>query len=498
MFLLHLVYLLQAIASYGSCDNSDSAMSSQSLTTNSCKSVEHWTDSRLYFDQGNLLWENEKYEESVPFYRAAVRLCPEYSAEFWLKLGNAEFNRGLTEKAIKRWERAKTIADYDSFSYLLPSNYEAVLQQLKERKTSNNSTGDEYHNDLEVKKEEFIIPFHEIDASSFSFTTVGESKRPFVVRNFLDFPPSYLSSSKIDGPANSILKYLRTNFPNESVEWYPQNMLEKPSRLYHKSLNETLDYLFLPAAALPAVDASLPGTYLQWKLQLPLFQHLFTYFWDFSNASHVSSMEFGENGRVSLNYDMIPFFYTLIQKLPFEKQHLFMEPLQQLLISSSSPTSVNPASSVFEGFNKQTHWYMLLIGEEGSGMFHHQDNLPLASWQIQLAGEKKWIACSPYHIENSKKERQCFSAILKPGDLIFYPKSYSHETHCLSTPTVSLSGTVIPSSDYEEFIQFIKGECDTNKVGYKFHRLICGLIQSVAKPEESMESEDYEDDEQEL
>mmetsp|Transcript_61436 Transcript_61436/g.168711 ORF Transcript_61436/g.168711 Transcript_61436/m.168711 type:complete len:343 (+) Transcript_61436:433-1461(+) len=46
-------------------------------------------------------------------------------------------------------------------------------------------------------------------------------------------------------------------------------------------------------------------------------------------------------------------------------------------------------------FLKGTHWHMLLIGEEGSGMFSHKDTLKTASWQLQIIGQKRWHLCSP-------------------------------------------------------------------------------------------------------
>jgi ribosomal protein L16 Arg81 hydroxylase len=147
--------------------------------------------------------------------------------------------------------------------------------------------------------------------------------------------------------------------------------------------------------------------------------------------------------------------------------------------------------NILEIFNKQTHWYMILIGEENGGMFHHVDNLPVGSWQVQVSGKKEWIICSPLESQdgdsnsytsngkdflNPENDNTCYKAILNPGDLLFYPMGFSHETISLSTPTVSISGTLIPLKDYRLLKTLIRKECQSSTIGYRFHQILCMLV----------------------
>jgi hypothetical protein len=54
-----------------------------------------------------------------------------------------------------------------------------------------------------------------------------------------------------------------------------------------------------------------------------------------------------------------------------------------------------PSADRVSDFYLKTHWKMLLVGEQGAGMFSHKDVLRTASYQIQVAGTKKWHVCAP-------------------------------------------------------------------------------------------------------
>ena len=42
-----------------------------------------------------------------------------------------------------------------------------------------------------------------------------------------------------------------------------------------------------------------------------------------------------------------------------------------------------------------------------------------------------------------KGEKQCFEDLVKPGEILFYPKHYFHETQNLAMPTMTVTGTVV-------------------------------------------------------
>mmetsp|Transcript_22635 Transcript_22635/g.31016 ORF Transcript_22635/g.31016 Transcript_22635/m.31016 type:complete len:157 (-) Transcript_22635:1048-1518(-) len=109
---------------------------------------------------------------------------------------------------------------------------------------------------------------------------------------------------------------------------------------------------------------------------------------------------------------------------------------------------------------------MLLVGEAGAGMFSHQDSLRTASWQLQMAGRKQWHLCSPsqtphlytagqvdffrpqYYRFPLARNASCYQTSLSPGDLLFYPPDWWHQTLNLDTPTLALTGTLVTPSNY--------------------------------------------------
>jgi ribosomal protein L16 Arg81 hydroxylase len=89
---------------------------------------------------------------------------------------------------------------------------------------------------------------------------------------------------------------------------------------------------------------------------------------------------------------------------------------------------------------------MMLIGNEGAGMFNHVDVLRTASWQIQLEGAKMWHLCGPdqnanmygaglidvWNPDYEKYPRfaqaDCFEDTIRKGEFIYYPADYWHQT----------------------------------------------------------------------
>ena len=102
------------------------------------------------------------------------------------------------------------------------------------------------------------------------------------------------------------------------------------------------------------------------------------------------------------------------------------------------------------------HWRMLLVGSEGAGMVSHQDILKTASYQLQLAGVKTWHICAPSQSPHLSVDMDmfapdyarfpgalaasCYLDAARPGDVVFYPADYWHQT--LNTPSERASGQV--------------------------------------------------------
>ena len=133
-------------------------------------------------------------------------------------------------------------------------------------------------------------------------------------------------------------------------------------------------------------------------------------------------------------------------------------------------------------------WHMLFIGECNSGMYIHRDITPLSSWQLLLSGEKKFLFCPPNFSMNSSSFRddiseiifsECQQTTISPGDLIYYPKFWYHQTLNTESHTVAISDFVLndkdPNSDFESFIHnkyhFLIPSKSTEKLSYVTHQV---------------------------
>ena len=125
------------------------------------------------------------------------------------------------------------------------------------------------------------------------------------------------------------------------------------------------------------------------------------------------------------------------------------------------------------------HWRMLLVGSEGAGMFHHQDLLKTASFQLQVAGVKTWHICAPSespHLDVALDmfapdyarfpqglRARCFLDAVEPGEFIYYPADYWHQT--LNTPAragelvLALTDTLVDASNFERVKAGLRDKC---------------------------------------
>jgi hypothetical protein len=125
------------------------------------------------------------------------------------------------------------------------------------------------------------------------------------------------------------------------------------------------------------------------------------------------------------------------------------------------------------------HWRMLLVGSEGAGMFSHQDILKTASYQLQLAGVKTWHICAPSESARLSVDMDmfapdyarfpgalgasCYLDAARPGDVVFYPADYWHQT--LNTPaapgglSLALTDTLVDASNYQRVVAGLRDKC---------------------------------------
>ncbi len=275
-------------------------------------------------------------------------------------------------------------------------------------------------------------------------------ERPFIVREALPQLGWDLGSALS-------LSSLNESFGSHRVDFYPQNMLVKPQKVYSVPLRESLEYLAYPEGAYLTVDTSEPGTYIQWNMNHSTWQTLL-------QQSPRSALP------PALSGNMEDFFQSLLLGHTEEQRQLLGGCMARIK----------------HGFEVRTHWFMLLLGERGAGMFCHQDSLPVGSWQAQISGAKHWKLCPPVE-ETAVSESgepvsltkaACFEATARPGDLLYYPPHFWHETLNLETPSVALSGTLVTPAHRGELLAMLRQECADQRKGYEFDADLCQLLQS--------------------
>ncbi|GMI09319.1 hypothetical protein TrVE_jg747 [Triparma verrucosa] len=100
-------------------------------------------------------------------------------------------------------------------------------------------------------------------------------------------------------------------------------------------------------------------------------------------------------------------------------------------------------------------WSQLFVGASGTGMEMHSDMIRTHVWTAQIEGEKQAVFCPP----GSKKfdafsttvphddRGDCLWAALQPGELLFWPSTWRHQTFNSQGPSVAVSGMAVPEGD---------------------------------------------------
>ena len=157
-----------------------------------------------------------------------------------------------------------------------------------------------------------------------------------------------------------------------------------------------------------------PGRYIQWNLGMPEWEDLM----GVAFAERGSSREGLQKNLQYPWYDL--FDYELdghrleqhgrqrrISRAPPLPYHFAMSsewidkvwvgPRTALHTCTPQLISTPTLSQCFRNadlFMRSTHWRMLIIGSRDGGMFNHKDILRTSSFQVQLAGRKRWHLCS--------------------------------------------------------------------------------------------------------
>ena len=311
--------------------------------------------------------QNGDYVDSLAYLRSACRLKP--NDTFYLNdLGVTEMRVGELHKAKKRFlqtldidpnqklaqENLKLLKGFMKESYFeipyKPHQNRTVshtILQMNEVSPFHKTFHFQQHNATnhqKVVKMRHILESHcqSVTTSSSFHDCYDILKEPFIIRNALPAWGWTLNKS-----VKEFMKDILNKYGGEITDYYPHNMKVETVRPFRTFLNNSLPYLTRPPQEVYRhVDASEPGSYVQWNIGPETWNEILT------------SM----NGSLPVILDETALW---------------------------SEACFDTTKDVYD-FHWNTHWKMMLAGEEGSGMFNHQDSLLTASYQFQLFGRKKW------------------------------------------------------------------------------------------------------------
>ena len=104
-----------------------------------------------------------------------------------------------------------------------------------------------------------------------------------------------------------------------------------------------------------------------------------------------------------------------------------------------------------ERFLGSFFWSQVFVGAPGTGMEMHSDMIRTHVWTAQLSGEKQAVFCPPggkpfdaFSTNVPKVSEICLWTALQPGELLFWPSNWLHQTFNSRGPSVAVSGMAIP------------------------------------------------------
>lgn len=133
-------------------------------------------------------------------------------------------------------------------------------------------------------------------------------------------------------------------------------------------------------------------------------------------------------------------------------------------------------------FEKLLRWRLLALGgSAGGGMHLHVDSPPVSNVHLQVRGRKRWALCPPrpdassFYCAGSANafarlpadalfcpefsNTSCYDAVLRPGESLFYPSRWWHQTQTLDDGTASLSKSFITAGDASSFAPAMQQLC---------------------------------------
>ena len=76
------------------------------------------------------------------------------------------------------------------------------------------------------------------------------------------------------------------------------------------------------------------------------------------------------------------------------------------------------------------------------------------------------------------KNATCYQFIAEPGDVVYYPKDWWHQTQNLQTPTMSITGTLVTLGNYVEQREMLREQCAGDGMVFNPVESVCRKLES--------------------
>jgi len=450
------------------------------------------------------LVNQNQYDLALAHFRAACRSYNE-SALYWNDLGVTEMRMELYDLARTRFQKALSI----------DPSFELSIQNLNEldyfspaRKQSAPSVGNARRHKIMHPRELTHAEFVQLNAAFTRYPHVDQAQHefvksvlsePFILKN--TFNLFNITSLKLEAVLNR--QFLTTTYGHHRVDFYPQNMLLENAHPYFLSLGSALrQLLYTPEEVYVGVDASAPGTYVQWNLDYDMWHDVLgrlgatlpemlrdTWAEGCLSVSGGKSMSSGGSG-VGIND--LSSASTSVEGTRVDSDGVGCSGPQSIDTSTDNRTTYTTTTTTtstttvttatldtvrLSHFYLTTHWQMLLLAEAKAGMFLHKDTLRSASWQLQLVGRKMWHLCSdantPYLYKAGDVDMfsvdydryplvlraECYEVVLNEGEMLYYPSDFWHQTVNLDTPSIAISSTLVTPMNYMHVKHVLLEQC---------------------------------------
>ena len=231
------------------------------------------------------------------------------------------------------------------------------------------------------------------------------------------------------------VEWFRREFGDEVVDYYREGMLDLSNKPFLRQFRDVGgDWA---AAGSPAWQQRRTTPYMQWRQNM------------------------GSWRRLKKTLEALPRWFTV----------------DEAWMKSCLPPR-SPEEWPADNWLRHCHWKVLVIGKEGSGMFFHADGIATATYQLQVVGRKRWTVCGPenrhklygpgevdtYDVDMKRfpefAKADCTRTIAYPGEVLYYPTGWWHQTDNLDSDTIGLAARRVDRYNYQKVYGELVSKCE--------------------------------------